>query len=1141
MEFNEQEVQDYLKQKFQGRDSFLENIIFPIFGEDHFEEGYDAELLNDPGVRHDAEKVGIRSIITYGRVGIDLGSVQIFDITVTDHVLLARNRVTVQGIIRRILGTFHGAFMIFHYADTQRWDWRFTFCCKGDKDITEAKRFTFLLGPNQSCRTAAQNFVKLAASASASASPTMDDIKRAFDVEALSNEFFAKYKTYYEGIVKYITGKCFKKIGGKWKEVSEGVPNEEIYAQFDHDDKAVRDYVKKMLGRIVFLHFLQKKGWLGAKKSWDDGDREFMLHLYNHASDRQKNDFLDAVLEPLFDRALDVDRSARGDVFDTGISGIGKVKIPYLNGGLFTRDAADEKAVRLPCEYFHNFLVFLSQYNFTIDENDPSDAEVGVDPEMLSRIFENLLEDNKDKGAIYTPKPIVEYMCRQSLIAYLQTDMPEAEHAAIEQFVKTYDPSGLSKKTASTIDRKLKSVKICDPAIGSGAFPMGMLRELYFCRTALEEDLGSNCPAEIKRQIIQENIYGVDIEKGAVDIARLRFWLALVVDEPTPHTLPNLDFKIMQGNSLLENYKGVPLDSLLSGKTVMPKKAKQGRFAFDKRETYSQGELAFGGQMASDVITSLMKEYYATDNRDRKQRILDDINAQVKGYIKDQINNSDLHAEIDALECQNDKFFLWHTWFADVFAKGGFDIVIGNPPYIKEYINKSAFDGFRETSPYYMGKMDLWYGFACHGIDMLSHHGILCFIAQNNWTTSAGAKKMRAKVASDTRILQMIDFNDYMVFGEGNTEGSQIQTMIMMFQRDAETDDYVLDHRCLTIGADSQLMYLMLGKVNTPLAVYSSPRVNRKKCKDKPLVFSGDGHVLDVISLGKVYLTEKEIIQGIVPALDDYFLLQTKDGFSDSECQYIKEFYTGLKDRYVAGQIEKYLIYMSAKNFKGTDLSMFPNLERHFAPHKEELSEAKIKYGTPHKPYFFVHRERDESFFVKGNEKIISQIRCDRPRFCYTTKPFYGSRALFYIRTGRWSMKFLTGVLNSWLIAYWLRHKGKMQGALYQVDKGPLLSIPLPPPESCDQKPIIALVDQILAAKKTDPNADTSALESKIDQLVYKLYGLTDDEIAIVEGRNETKQEPQGETARRPAASPRRRRQVTTPASPEPANDEVLE
>ena len=237
MGLNEQDVQDYLKRKFEGRDSFLANIIFPIFGEDHFEEGYDAEQLDGDGIKDSAAKIGIQSIIRYGRISIDLGSIQIFDITVTDHVLLAHNRVAVQGIIRRILGTFQGAFMIFHYADTERWDWRFSFCCKGDKEVTEAKRFTFLLGPNQSCRTAAQNFVKLAQSASASGSPTMDDIRKAFDVEALSNEFFAKYKNHYEQIVKYITGKCFKKVGGKWKEVAEGTPNQEIYAQFANGER----------------------------------------------------------------------------------------------------------------------------------------------------------------------------------------------------------------------------------------------------------------------------------------------------------------------------------------------------------------------------------------------------------------------------------------------------------------------------------------------------------------------------------------------------------------------------------------------------------------------------------------------------------------------------------------------------------------------------------------------------------------------------------------------------------------------------------------------------------------------------------------------------------------------------------------
>lgn len=206
----------------------------------------------------------------------------------------------------------------------------------------------------------------------------------------------------------------------------------------------------------------------------------------------------------------------------------------------------------------------MHQYNFTIDENDPDDAQVGVDPEMLGRIFENLLEDNKDKGAYYTPKEIVRYMCRQSLVAYLVTDIDdEAKKQLVADFVRNYDAEllgGSMSDFAQFIDERLKDVKICDPAIGSGAFPMGLLKELFLCRGAIENF--SNA-ADIKRHIIQKNIYGVDYERGAVDIARLRFWLTLVVDEETPHTLPNLDFKIMQGNSLFEWYEGVDLRGIV--------------------------------------------------------------------------------------------------------------------------------------------------------------------------------------------------------------------------------------------------------------------------------------------------------------------------------------------------------------------------------------------------------------------------------------------------------------------------------------------------------------------------------------------------------------------------------------------------
>ena len=548
---NKESLKEYLSSRYQGWSSFLNNVIFPIFGEDDFEDGFETELLeSQPERRQLAEATGIRSIKQVGMMYGGVEPLQIFDVTVSDRVMMEHNRVNIQRLIRAVMDQFSCAFMLFHYEDDTRWDWRFTYCRKsGNKEeSTDSKRYTFLLGPGQSCRTATDNFIALYDKRN---SLEIKDIENAFNVEALSKEFFGKYKAQYEAFVNYMV------------DPTNGMRQHFIDTGFDHtgmaadkirdrEEKPIRDYVKKLLGRIVFLHFLQKKGWLGvpASKEWGEGDRDFMLNIFKNANERQKENFLDDILEDLFTEGLDRNRSDQGDLYDTKVEGFRNCRIPYLNGGLFERDILDKKPSHFPASYFNGLLTMLSQYNFTIDENDPNDAEVGVDPEMLGRIFENLLEDNKDKGAFYTPKEIVQYMCRESLIAYLQTGQRKEDKECIRQFVTTHDASQLGE-LKEYIDQKLYDVKICDPAIGSGAFPMGLLRELFFCRSAIEPNIVENA-ANIKRHIIQNNIYGVDIERGAVDIARLRFWLSLIVDEKSPEALPNLDFKIMQGNSLLE-------------------------------------------------------------------------------------------------------------------------------------------------------------------------------------------------------------------------------------------------------------------------------------------------------------------------------------------------------------------------------------------------------------------------------------------------------------------------------------------------------------------------------------------------------------------------------------------------------------
>ena len=302
------------------------------------------------------------------------------------------------------------------------------------------------------------------------------------------------------------------------------------------------------------------------------------------------------------------------------------IKIPYLNGGLFDKDSIDKENIDFPYEYFADLMDFFSQYNFTIDENDPYDSEIGIDPEMLGHIFENLLEDNKNKGAFYTPKEIVQYMCRESLVEYLQTKL--GEHKEIKDFIYTHnigdrlDKNNFIVSNAKLIAKLLDDVKVCDPAIGSGAFPMGILNEIFHAKMALDLTLDR---AEVKKNIIQNSIFGVDIEQGAVDIARLRFWLALVVDDDKPQPLPNLDYKIMCGNSLLNRFDlNMPIDDVFN--------------EYNEGKDYSE-------QMSLDEYKKLVYEFTNTSDHTKKEEfreIIENIKATFELELSDYEKNKSI-------------------------------------------------------------------------------------------------------------------------------------------------------------------------------------------------------------------------------------------------------------------------------------------------------------------------------------------------------------------------------------------------------------------------------------------------------------------------------------------------------------------
>ena len=951
-----------------------------------------------------------------------------------------RRKVGLRNLIRPYLGYgFDAALAVFNDGI----NWRLSLICDLKEDATSTKRFTYVFGDEkafyktpilrfESLRTKANEFL---------------EIKKAFSVEALSDDFFDEYRKQYAEFVKFLTGKEYVKKGNKWVEQETGEPDVQYFTSFKEDDKLVRDYIKKMMGRIVFLYFLQSKGWLA-------GNLHYMHDLFYDASDEVKGDFLDKVLEPMFFGLLNTkpeDRSSAPMVNGVGVKYIPNAdEIPYLNGGLFQQEKIDEVDSVFPAGMFQSLFDFFDSYNFTIDENDPNDAEVGVDPEMLGKIFENLLEDNKDKGAFYTPKEIVRYMCQESLTAYLQTGIDDAEvKEHIANFVKTNDVEelgGASSELAMSIDQKLIDVKICDPAIGSGAFPMGLLRELYACRKSIEIFEEDNA-ADIKRHIIQNNIYGVDIEKGAVDIARLRFWLALIIDEKEPMPLPNLDFKIMQGNSLLESYKGVDLD-------VTSKKLKTGK---DTKKTRGVLSLGFEETDVQKTIQDLVKSYFSiTDHTLRAQR-----RQQIDKYVKDYIKvcaegNHEVQDAVDELEIPNDQFFLWHTYFADVFEQGGFDIVIGNPPYgvsIKDDYRKAVVASWGNVPDY-----EIYYYFIVLAAPLLKEKGIMSYIIPNTFLFNTFAKHFREMLVEKWNVLEILDCTKFPIF-----ESAVVRNAINLFQKDSEGSKQVGYRNTANVTSFSDLLErerefmtvesLLAMNQNWGLAYFLPTSIR---------------NVVNLISSSPLAVKDvfPEISQGLI-AYDKYKGQSEK--IIKSRAYHSFVYKDGLKKWLWGEDVTRYNLTWNGKEY--------------------------IDYCNG------IANPRNPSFFV-GKRMLVREITNPSIFAALIEIEAYNDPSIIIVKESRdYPIEILVGIMNSKLATFFhFNHSPKAtKGAFPKILVQDIKEFPLPKVNSDERKILMRLVDDVTTIKKGKSIAETSALENQIDFLVYHLYGLTYDEVLIVD------------------------------------------
>ncbi|EHO0595609.1 Eco57I restriction-modification methylase domain-containing protein [Campylobacter coli] len=951
------------------------------------------------------------------------------------------------------------------------------------------------------------------------------------------------------------------------------------------------------LNRILFLKLIESNlvrfnddknlKFLNFKKipDFDKLSELFFEVLAKEKSTRKKSEF--AYL-PYLNSSLFEKQSIENTLEISSLSN--DLKLFYYKNTVLKDDKCKAKKGQVGLlEYLFEFL---DSFDFGSDDEQSeilSQKEL-ISSSVLGNVFEKL--NGYKEGSFYTPSFITSYMCKESITKVVldkfnaQFDLDAKDISELRKSLRKED-----KKAQKEL---LNSIKICDPAVGSGHFLVSALNvmlsiydelnlfdEEFYLEVQNDEILITNHKGEFieykrpstpkdkahliqqelfhtKKDIIENNLFGVDINPNSCEITKLRLWIELLkhsfyqsFDDENYHdlkTLPNIDINIKCGNSLVSYFETGK--SLSHYPNIKERMSKYKRIVKDYKEGfYTDKNLiakeiknlqeSFKNFCLKDKFNKEIKQltnganeyskkygdFLADEHHDEKfksffSKNMFEFSFDEKVAIKEFANLKKEYDNIFNLESNHP--FEWRFEFPEILDDDGnfkgFDLIIGNPPYIKEAENKELFTNTKKLRTY-QGKMDIWYHFVGRGFDILKNNGYLAFIATNNWVTNSGAKKLRNIVLEESQILSLVDFSSFMVF-----DSASIQTMIMSFQKTKPPKNYEFHFAKITIQTpiyEDVINLLKNEKTqnNEILKINLTP----KKFIDKTLNFTKSDYeelFNKIQKYGKFYLEEKEVANGIHPHYDfinnrinsnhnfAFKIGQGIFGLSEEEKEKLK--LTKLENNLVKPYYDtqnflkfffkknnhQWLIYTNSSFKNPNSMDDYPNLKKHLDKFQNVITSDNKPYG--------LHRARDEKFFT-GSPRIVALRKCvGEPKFSYVDFDCYVSATFYVIKTQRINVKYLTAILNSKLIAFWLKHKGKMQGNNYQIDKEPLLNIPIVTINSKNQKiadELINLVDEILKAKEQDKNANTSPLEEKINNMVYKIYNLTEEEIKTIEGK----------------------------------------